>query len=95
MSYTLSPEEWKERKRLSREKRAYNREHSPKFLDECGVKYDSKHNGSFLYVYPGIWFWPGTGSWKVPGTMIYGRGVKSLVRYIQNTQPPGDTQTGA
>lgn len=95
MTDSLPPEEWRERKRLSREKRAYNRTYSAKFLDEYAIKYESKHNGAFLWVYPGIWFWPGTGSWKVPGTFIHGRGVKSLVRYLQNTQPPGEPQTGA
>lgn len=80
---------WKDRKALSREKRAYNRKYSAQFLDQYGIKYESKHGGAFLWVHPGIWFWPGTGKWKVKDTFISGRGVKSLVRYIQNTHPPG------
>lgn len=95
MTNKEAPKDWGVAKMVSRAKRAYNREESPKRLNENGIKFESKHNGGFLYVYPGIWFWPGTGLWRVPGSTISGRGVYSLIRYIKRTQLPGDTQTTA
>lgn len=75
---------------MSQDKRAGNRENSPKLLDAAGIAYTVHNGGAHLIVrHVGITvdFWPGTGMWtprkgspkprqKEP------RGVRPLILYL-------------
>jgi hypothetical protein len=82
---------YKDHQELSKTKRAANREFSPKLLDEAGIKYTVKNNGAHLIIWRPedtcIDFWPGTGKWIERPNKISGRGVKSLINFINNIAP--------
>jgi len=83
---------WRELKRISQEKRAKNREASPAILKAEGISFEEKNDGAHLIVKHNghtVDFWPGTGKWITRGGrfMIKGRGVKKLIKHVNETRP--------
>lgn len=77
-------EDYKEHKRRSIDKRAYNRENSARILDEHGVRWISKNDGIHLMVDGPVGiidFWPGTGKWRCRSG-VERRGVFRLLKYL-------------
>lgn len=76
-------------KERSRQKRAENREQSARMLVEAGIQFQSKNDGAHLIVtgYKGhvYDFWPGTGLWRMRGSPRDHRGVRSLIRAVQQS----------
>ena len=77
-------------KTTSQERRAGNRESSPKLLEQAGVEFQSSNNGAHLIVTGSSWelidFWPGTGKWIARETKHKGRGVFNLLKYVKGEQ---------
>ena len=75
---------YSEIRKISKNKRAANREWSANKLTKLGVQFEYCNNGAHLIVVGNtsyIDFWPGTGKWiSRDGTS--GRGIKSLLRLI-------------
>ena len=72
-------------RKISQEKRANNRESSPKILDQAGLLYMTHNKGAHLVVEGECEiadFWPGTGKWIVRVTQQKGRGVRNLVKAL-------------
>lgn len=72
----------------SKEKRRHNRASSAKMLTDYGVPFTAYNDNAHIviqYTDPEIKinFWPGTGLWRVYGTMKSGRGVRNLLNYIR------------
>ena len=69
-------------------KRANNRDSSPKMLDGAGITYTSKNMGAHLIIeHAGVTvdFWPGTGKFIFRGDVKKpkGRGVRNLIRRLK------------
>ena len=77
-------------KTASQERRAGNRESSPKLLEQAGVEFQSCNNGAHVIVTGAGWelidFWPGTGKWIARETKHKGRGVFNLLKYVKGEQ---------
>jgi hypothetical protein len=77
-------------KSLSRERRANNRESSPKLLEAAGIRFVSKNVGAHLIVTANdgtrVDFWPGTGLWRVAGETKKHRGVHPLIARCAKTE---------
>ena len=76
---------WKQHKKERQEKRASNRDYSPKLLNKAGIFFEACNHGAHLRVRHGgavIDFWPGTGYWKT-STGTKGRGVRNLIKFIE------------
>lgn len=70
-------------KQESQIRRAMNRESTAEHLTAAGVAFVSKNNGAHLLV-AGDWsLWPGTGRWRHHSLPIEGRGVRDLLRAMQ------------
>jgi len=67
----------------SKARRANNRDKGPEHLRAAGISFVSKNNGAHLIVAERWDFWPGTGLWKDRLTPTQGRGVRNLVRAIE------------
>ena len=66
----------------SRERRALNRAKSTALLSRAGISFVSKNGGAHLIV-EGRWdAWVGTGLWQDRITKTRGRGVRELLRHI-------------
>lgn len=68
----------------SKNKRAFNRDQSAKYLNDNGIIFSTNNNGAHLIIEGKdcyIDFWPGTGKWKTRKGHN-GFGVKNLVDYI-------------
>lgn len=85
---------WVSHRQRSADKRASNRASSAGVLRARGVDYTSHNDGAHLVVADAhallghghvIDFWPGTGLWKVRGSLLEGRGVRSLLKFLKNT----------
>ena len=79
-------------KKMKQEKRASNREDSATILSRAGVIFESKNIGAHLIVFAGkktVDFWPGTGLWIPRGDKLRRRGVRELIKYVeqQRTKP--------
>lgn len=71
-------------KERSKQKRASNREYSPKLLEEAGIPFEGKNGGAHLIVEGNecyIDFWPGTGKW-ISRNGERGFGVRNLIKHI-------------
>lgn len=76
-------------RKASQDKRAHNREQSPKMLGERGIAFRALNGGAHLVVEHNgrtVDFWPGTGRWKVRGG-TGGRGVRSLINRLTGVKP--------
>lgn len=76
-------EVWREHKKLSREKRAANRDRSTEILVLAGIKFMSKNDGAHLIVAERFDFWPGTGLWMERGKSAKQHGIRSLIKRIK------------
>lgn len=82
---------WRYVNAARQEKRADNRESSPKVLKEKGIEFTEHNNGAHLVVKKGaelIDFLPGTGKW-ISRKGKRGHGVFKLVDYVH---PPKGAQ---
>lgn len=70
--------------KAKQEKRAKNREDSARMLREARVRFVEKNDGAHLIVTGSgghvFDFWPGTGLWKMRGSMQQHRGVRKLIK---------------
>jgi hypothetical protein len=82
-------------RKAKQEKRASNREASPRLLREAGIGY-AVHNGGAHLVVQGngqmFDFWPASGLWIQRGTKSKQRGVNALIRFIRATDPPTEAE---
>lgn len=65
-------------------KRQGNRDFAPEFLNQIGVKFESKNLGAHLIVQgldSVIDFWPGTGKFYIRNKKKYSRGIENLIKY--------------
>ncbi len=72
--------------KTKQEKRASNRDASPKLLADAGIKFSVRNGDAHLIVEAPtglIDFWPGTGKWIVRGAKRNGRGVRGLIKFIR------------
>ncbi|WP_114418957.1 hypothetical protein [Marinospirillum perlucidum] len=79
---------FQDNKKESQERRASNRVQSTAILQQKGVPFESKNNGTHLIVgiKPELFdFWPGTGKWKCRRTGKEGRGVFSLLNELKQS----------
>ena len=78
---------WRDVKAAQKEKRAQNLAQSTELLKEHGVSFESKNFGVHLVVNGGthgpIDFWPSTGLWIVRSSGKRTRGVKRLLKFIE------------
>ena len=74
---------FKAKRQHSQIKRAMNRNWSSKELSNRGVPFVSKNGGAHLIVDGHINFWPGTGRWGDLNTPNGGRGITSLLNFLQ------------
>lgn len=77
----------------ARAARKANREQAIRLLNACEIMHTVYDNGAYLYVEDGkggVDFWPSNGNWvhKVDRAKR-GRGVVSLINYIQRAQRSG------
>jgi len=81
-------ETFKELRQASQGKREHNRRYSTKLLSARRVKFKIANKGYHLIIEELtdslIDFWPSTGLWKVRGDTKSGRGIKSLLEYLNN-----------
>ena len=78
-------EMWEQHKKERQEKRASNRDYSPKLLNKAKIEFKSLNHGAHLKIqtsFGPIDFWPGTGYWKT-STGTKGRGVRNLIKFIE------------
>jgi hypothetical protein len=83
-------------KERSQKKRADNREASATILDEAGIGYTTKSDGTHLIVTAGgktVDFWPGTGLWIVRATGLRRRGVRQLIQLLGGSEQPATAPT--
>lgn len=87
---------YREMAKRSKEKRESNRQGSTRMLESYQIPFQSLNNGAHLliqYEDPKLQidFWPGTGLWSVRHTapLVKRRGVKNLLRYVQNATGVG------
>ena len=69
----------------SKAKRQGNRESSAAILTAAGIKHETHNAGAHLVVTHGghIYdFWPGTGLWKMRGSLQQHRGVRRLLKQL-------------
>lgn len=92
--YASDDDIWKAHNAASKERRARNREQSPKILQNRRIPFTVHNNGWHLVVMGSVDFWPGTGLWRVRNTKQQGRGVMNLIRMIRNTQPDDQESLG-
>lgn len=81
----------KERRLLSQEKRAANRQHSAQLLQEEGITFESRNAGAHIIIRDGkdtVNFWPGTGLWVVQGLNKQHRGVRNLINHLKGRTKP-------
>lgn len=79
---------WNDVNKARQEKRAANRDASPRLLTEAGIVFESKNFGAHLIVGPArAWdFWPGTGRWSSRSApAVTGFGVRNLINRIKKT----------
>lgn len=72
-------------KERSQQRRALNRESSPKLLEAAGIPFEEKNWGAHLIVQgPNslVDFWPGTGRWVDRGGSR-GFGVRKLIKHLK------------
>ena len=72
-------------RKMSQDKRALNREQSPKILERAGLLFMAHNNGAHLVVEGEneiADFWPGTGKWIIRVTQQDGRGVRNLIKAL-------------
>ena len=78
---------WREYKVERQQKRASNRDHSKKILDNNAIPHEVKNGGAHLIVTMDdlvIDFWPGTGLWIVrDGKNQRHGGVRKLLKFIE------------
>lgn len=83
---------WKDVKpdltRMSRDKRAKNRKHGESELFTRRIPFLKKNGGAHLIVYPEdpkrrCDYWPGTGLWRSYWETHEGRGIASLLKFIE------------
>lgn len=73
-------------KQIRQEKRASNREQSAEILQRAGILFESKNVGAHLIVQAGrtiVDFWPGTGKWIPRGQREGRRGVRNLIKFVE------------
>lgn len=66
-------------------KRASNTEKSTQILRDKGIEFVSKNGGAHLIIDSNngrINFWPSTGLWTVNGSKKEGRGVFTMIKFI-------------
>jgi len=71
------------------EKRRQNRLSSPAFLTSLGILFREHKAGAHLVVTHGgrtVDFWPGTGKWIDRDTKWYGRGVRNLIKHLEENE---------
>lgn len=89
----MEPEDWKDHKLEGQQRRARNRDFSPKILAEAGLRYDERNGGAHLIVYvkgkPKVDFWPGTGLWMIRGSQKKARGVRELIARCREMEAAG------
>lgn len=74
----------------SKAKRAANRCNSTEMLLAARLEMALRNGGAHVIVTAGDWtidFWPGTGLWIVRGETRKRRGVRSLIRFVQEPRP--------
>jgi hypothetical protein len=74
--------------RASRQKRASNRQQGESALFMRGIPFLKKNGGAHLIVNPEspskrVDYWPGTGLWRNYWGKPEGRGIKSLLAYLE------------
>ena len=82
----MSAELWRDVRSESKARRARNRTGGAAALEAAGIDFETKNMGAHLIVSVGgvvVDFWPGTGKWVARGNSRKGRGVKSLVKWVQ------------
>lgn len=78
---------FKAMKEESQERRAKNRDQSPRHLEQEYIPYVSKNDGAHLIVGNEdnlVDFWPGTGKW-IARKGGKGRGVHNLIKFIKES----------
>lgn len=73
-------------KKERQEKRADNRHQSALILQRAGIVFESKNVGAHLIVLAGrtvVDFWPGTGKWIPRGQKESRRGVRNLIKFVE------------
>lgn len=73
----------------SKVRRAANRDHGARRLDQAEVAYETKNDGAHLIVsHCGIVvdYWPGTGLWRVRSTGESQRGIGSLLTRLRRAE---------
>jgi len=82
-------EMWHAHKEAGQQKRAHNRESSPKALSSAGISYIEHNGGAHLVcTHKGFTadFWPGTGKFIFRTKGGKGRGVKNLINRYRGFQ---------
>lgn len=76
-------DDWKDVLKERQEKRARNRDASARLLQEAGIPFESRNDGTHLIVAGRYDFWPGTGLWMARGEKTKRRGVHALIERIR------------
>ncbi len=66
-------------------KRARNRDMAQAELRRRGIPFTVHNDGAHLVVAERYDFWPGTGLWRARGDRTATRGIRKLIRRIQET----------
>lgn len=73
----------------SKARREKNRRGGAELLTAAGIRFDSRNNGAHLVAYARghtFDFWPGTGLWIMWGSTQRHRGVRRLIKFIQQLE---------
>jgi len=80
-------EMWDDQKKISKTKRANNRERSKELLIEKNINFDEHNDGAHFVIFHKeivVDFWPGTGKFIPRKTNLEGRGVFNLLKYLNS-----------
>ena len=73
---------WRAEKERGQKNRERNRKYGLEKLQSLGLPIQVKNNGVHIIVMDKFDYWPGTGLWKERGYGDYERGIKKLLKRI-------------